>query len=87
MFKDLLRLLKIINTFLKARLDVELQDWQHSKIVAFLLFISPWRLYSPQGKSGERLRNALEELGPIFINLGHFSQQGQIFFRQISLQI
>ncbi len=87
MFKDLLRLLKIINTFLKARLDVELQDWQHSKIVAFLLFISPWRLYSPQGESGERLRNALEELGPIFINLANFSQQGQIFFRQISLQI
>ena len=70
MFKDLLRLLKIINTFLKARLDVELQDWQHSKMVAFLLFISPWRLYSPQGESGERLRNALEELGPIFIKFG-----------------
>ncbi|MAS02536.1 MAG: ubiquinone biosynthesis regulatory protein kinase UbiB, partial [Gammaproteobacteria bacterium] len=70
MFKDLLRLLKIISTFLKARLDVELQDWQHSKMVAFLLFISPWRLYSPQGESGERLRNALEELGPIFIKFG-----------------
>ena len=70
MFKDLLRLLKIINTFLKARLDVELQDWQHSKMVAFLLFISPWRLYSPQGEAGERLRNALQELGPIFIKFG-----------------
>ncbi len=70
MFKDSFRLFKILNTLLKARLDKELETFTKPKIISFLLFISPWRLYSSQKESGERLRLALEDLGPIFIKFG-----------------
>ena len=70
MFKDSIRLFKILNTLLKARLDKELETFTKPKIISFLLFISPWRLYSSQKESGERLRLALEDLGPIFIKFG-----------------
>ena len=70
MFKDSFRLFKILNTLLKARLDKELDTFTKPKIISFLLFISPWRLYSSQKESGERLRLALEDLGPIFIKFG-----------------
>jgi len=70
MFKDSFRLFKIINTFLKARLDKELESLEKPKFIAFLLFISPWRLYSSKKETGERLKIALEDLGPIFIKFG-----------------
>ena len=70
MFKDSFRLFKILNTLLKARLDKELETFTKPKIISFLLFISPWRLYSSKKEPGERLRLALEELGPIFIKFG-----------------
>ena len=70
MFKDTLRLLVILNTFLKARIDKELDAFERPRIISLLLLISPWRLYSSKGHSGERLRIALEELGPIFIKFG-----------------
>ena len=70
MFKDSFRLFKILNTLLKARLDKELDTFTKPKIISFLLFISPWRLYSSEKESGERLRLALEDLGPIFIKFG-----------------
>jgi ubiquinone biosynthesis protein len=70
MFKDSFRLFKILNTLLKARLDKELETFTKPKIISFLLFISPWRLYSSEKESGERLRLALEDLGPIFIKFG-----------------
>ena len=70
MFKDSFRLFKILNTLLKARLDKELETFTKPKIISFLLFISPWRLYSSKKESGERLRLALEDLGPIFIKFG-----------------
>ena len=70
MFKDTLRLLVILNTFLKARIDKELDAFERPRIISLLLLISPWRLYSSKGNSGERLRIALEELGPIFIKFG-----------------
>ena len=70
MLRDSLRLLGILNTFLKARLDKELDTFEKPKIISLLLLISPWKLYSSKGDSGERLRKALEELGPIFIKFG-----------------
>lgn len=70
MFKDSFRLFKILNTLLKARLDKELETFTKPKIISLLLFISPWRLYSSEKESGERLRLALEDLGPIFIKFG-----------------
>ena len=70
MFKDSVRLFKIVHTLLKARLDKELKDFSKSKIISFLLFTSPWRLYSSNEQIGERLRIALQDLGPIFIKFG-----------------
>ena len=70
MFKDALRLTKILHTLLKARIDKELDEFDKPKLISFLLFISPWQIYSAKEPSGERLREALEELGPIFIKFG-----------------
>ena len=71
MLRDSFRLLVILNTLLKARLDKELSAFEKPKIISLLLLISPWRLYSSRGDSGERLRKALEDLGPIFIKLSN----------------
>ena len=70
MLKDSLRLIKILHTLLKARLDKELNEFDKPSFISFLLFISPWRMYSAKASSGERLRIALEDLGPIFIKFG-----------------
>ena len=70
MFKDALRLTKILHTLLKARIDKELDEFDKPKLINFLLLISPWQIYSAREPSGERLRVALEELGPIFIKFG-----------------
>ena len=70
MFKDALRLIKILHTLLKARIDKELDEFDKPKLISFLLLISPWQIYSAREPSGERLRVALEELGPIFIKFG-----------------
>ena len=70
MFRDSIRLLQILHTFLKARIDTELRDIAKPKLISFLLTISPWRIYSSKKDSGERLRLALENLGPIFIKFG-----------------
>ena len=70
MFRDSIRLLQILHTFLKARIDTELRDIAKPKLISFLLMISPWRIYSSKKDSGERLRLALENLGPIFIKFG-----------------
>ena len=70
MFKDALRLTKILHTLLKARIDKELDEFDKPKLISFLLLISPWQIYSAREPSGERLRVALEELGPIFIKFG-----------------
>ena len=70
MFRDALRLTKILHTLLKARIDKELDEFDKPKLIRFLLFISPWQIYSAKEPSGERLREALEDLGPIFIKFG-----------------
>src|SRR6056300_637487 len=70
MLKDSLRLVKILHTLLKARLDKELNQFDKPTFISFLLFISPWRMYSAKASSGVRLRIALEDLGPIFIKFG-----------------
>ena len=70
MFRDALRLTKILHTLLKARIDKELDEFDKPKFISFLLLISPWQIYSAKESSGERLRIALEDLGPIFIKFG-----------------
>ena len=70
MLRDSIRLIQILHTLLKARLDSEIKYFAKSRILSFMLFISPWRIYSTKKKPGERLKIALEELGPIFIKFG-----------------
>ena len=68
--RDLIRLIRTIHIFLRARLDVLLEDKYKSNLVFFLLFISPWKLYSLDQPRGERIRKAIEEAGTIFIKFG-----------------
>ena len=70
MFKDVLRLLKIIHILLKARLDIELRSIKKPYLLTLLFKISPWKIYSADESTGERLKKALEEAGPIFIKFG-----------------
>ena len=68
MLKDTWRLLIILHTLFKARLDNELDLFQRSKLLS--IFILPWKVFSTKDALGDRLRIALEELGPIFIKFG-----------------
>ena len=66
-----LRLIKILRTVGRYRLD-ELIDLERlPALPRYALRLSPWRLKSvPDMPRGERLRRALEELGPVFIKFG-----------------
>lgn len=66
-----LRLIKILNTIGRYRLD-ELIDLERlPALPRYALHLFPWRLKSvPDMSRGERLRRALEELGPVFIKFG-----------------
>lgn len=64
-----LRLVTIIRVFLRYRLD-ELLPKQHLPLRAKLLLL-PCKIFpAPTLNHGERLRRALEELGPIFVKFG-----------------
>tara|TARA_B100001245_G_scaffold221715_1_gene193245 strand:- start:49400 stop:51055 length:1656 start_codon:yes stop_codon:yes gene_type:complete len=65
------RLWRIMFVFTRYRLDVLIPLDQLPLKLRILLWLAPWRL-SPVGKlsRGERLRLALESLGPIFIKFG-----------------
>ncbi len=67
---DFLRLIRILHIFLKARLDVLVEERLKGRWISFLLLVSPWRLYSSNKPVGERIREALEEAGTIFIKFG-----------------
>ncbi|WP_086930301.1 ubiquinone biosynthesis regulatory protein kinase UbiB [Agarilytica rhodophyticola] len=65
----LLRFLKIIHTIGRYRLDLLLENSNIPK--KFVLLLLPFKLYpTPQQNRGQRLRYALEELGPIFVKFG-----------------
>ena len=70
--RRLLRIFKIIRVFAKYRLDTFLTSLNLRWYVRVLLMLMLWRYVIPVGKrtQGERLRLALEELGPIFIKFG-----------------
>ncbi len=69
MFKDIIRLFRIINIFLKARIDLLVKDYSSSSW-NLVFFFSPWKFFSSSVPRGERLVSALEEAGPIFIKFG-----------------
>ena len=51
MLKDTWRLLIILHTLLKARLDDELDLFQKSKLLS--LFILPWKVFSTKDAFGD----------------------------------
>lgn len=68
----LLRLLEIQRVLLKHRLDDYVRATHLYRPLRFVLYLSPdvWLERRRAGARGERLRLALEELGPIFVKFG-----------------
>jgi len=67
----LTRLGKIISVFSRHRLDSYIDLEKLPRRLRWPLSIAPWRLLPAGSRSrGERLRLALEELGPVFIKFG-----------------
>ena len=68
----LLRLLEIQRVLLRHRLDDYVRATHLYRPLRFLLMLSPdvWLERRRRGARGERLRLALEELGPIFVKFG-----------------
>jgi ubiquinone biosynthesis protein len=65
------RLGKIIRVFSRYRLDSFIDLEKLPRTPRLLLKLGPWRLSKMDPRSrGERLRMALEELGPVFIKFG-----------------
>ena len=65
------RLLRILWVFSRYRLDTFLRLLALPAGIRFLLAIAPWRLFpQPEANRGERLRQAMEDLGPVFIKFG-----------------
>ena len=65
------RLLRILWVFSRYRLDTFLRLLTLPAGIRFLLAIAPWRLFpQPEANRGERLRQAMEDLGPVFIKIG-----------------
>ena len=69
MFKDLFRFIQILNILFKARLDSLIREYSSSRWIA-IFYLSPWQVFSSKKPRGERIFQALEEAGPIFIKFG-----------------
>jgi len=65
------RLLKILRTVGRYRLDEFIDSEQLPGVPRLALRLAPWHLHQvPDMSRGVRLRRALEELGPVFIKFG-----------------
>ncbi|WP_439106265.1 ubiquinone biosynthesis regulatory protein kinase UbiB [Congregibacter sp.] len=67
---SLVRSLEIIRVAGRYRLDELLPEQARHPVLTPLLRLNPWRLGAVSGTRGERLRRALEDLGPVFIKFG-----------------
>lgn len=66
-----LRLWTIGRILIRYRLDVILFTLKPLRPLSFILYLLPWNwLRRPTGTRGERIRRALEDLGPIFVKFG-----------------
>ena len=65
-----LRGIQILRTVGHYRLDTLLGDREGSAGLRRVLALNPWRINGANGSDGERLRKALEDLGPVFIKFG-----------------
>lgn len=69
--RQLLRLFYINHVFMRHGLDEIILATHLFRPIRFLSYLSPWRWLQKLDKPiGERLRNALEDLGPIFVKFG-----------------
>src|ERR1700744_392518 len=68
----LARLLQIQRALVRHRLDEFVQATHLYRPLRYLFYVSPWTWFQRRigGSRGERLRLALEELGPIFVKFG-----------------
>jgi ubiquinone biosynthesis protein len=68
----LARLLKIQRALVRHRLDEFVRATHLYRQLRYLYYLSPWTWFQRHvgGTRGERLRLALEELGPIFVKFG-----------------
>jgi ubiquinone biosynthesis protein len=68
----LARLLQIQRALVRHRLDEFVRATHLYRPLRYLFYISPWTWFQRRigGARGERLRLALEELGPIFVKFG-----------------
>lgn len=67
---SLLRSIEIMRVAGRYRLDELLPEQARHRLLSPLLRLNPWRLGACEGTRGERLRRALEDLGPVFIKFG-----------------
>ncbi|MFT4767309.1 MAG: ubiquinone biosynthesis protein [Glaciecola sp.] len=67
---SLIRSVEIIRVAGRYRLDELLPEQAQHRLLSPLLRLNPWRLSPCEGTRGERLRRALEDLGPVFIKFG-----------------
>ena len=67
--RSLLRLATILATIARYRLHTLLPKGYRPRVLTFLLLPFLWQPRAP-GTEGERLRKALEDLGPIFVKFG-----------------
>ena len=69
--RQALRLLHINTVLARHGLDELILATHLFRPVEFLRFLSPWRWFRRDTRTlGERIRNALEDLGPIFVKFG-----------------
>ena len=68
----LARLLQIQRALVRHRLDEFVQATHLYRPLRYLFYVSPWTWFQRRvgGSRGERLRLALEDLGPIFVKFG-----------------
>jgi ubiquinone biosynthesis protein len=68
----LARLLQIQRTLVRHRLDEFVRATHLYRPLRYLFYVSPWTWFQRRigGTRGERLRLALEDLGPIFVKFG-----------------
>lgn len=69
--KQLIRLIYINHVLLRHGLDELIQSVHLFRPLRFVFLVSPWHWLRDKDKPrGERIRNALEDLGPIFVKFG-----------------
>ena len=69
--KSLFRFIGILRTLIRYRLDYLILSTSFLKSLKPLVYLTPWHYFPSKKLSrGEKIRLALEELGPIFIKFG-----------------